>query len=87
MAIEQQGTVADRPNEHLGVSDGGIIMQRKMLRESLALIEEGKDPLCVIRDAAKQKIIFPQKSSMMEQRQDHLNYDRAFVNWNATAAE
>jgi 5,5'-dehydrodivanillate O-demethylase len=85
MAVEQQGTVADRPNEHLGVSDGGIIMQRKMLRESLALIEDGKDPLCVIRDPAKQKIIFPQKSSMMEQRQDHLNYNRAFVNWNAAA--
>jgi len=87
MAIEQQGVIADRPNEHLGVSDGGIIMQRKMLRESLALIEDGKDPLCVIRDPARQKIIFPQKSSMMEQRQDHLNYNRAFVNWNANAAE
>jgi len=87
MAVEQQGTIADRPNEHLGVSDGGIIMQRKMLRESLELIAEGKDPLCIIRDPEKQKIIFPQKSSMMEQRQDHLNYNRAFVNWNATAAE
>jgi 5,5'-dehydrodivanillate O-demethylase len=87
MAIEQQGVVADRPNEHLGVSDGGNIKQRKMLRESLALIEEGKDPLSVIRDPEQQKIIFPQKSSMMEKRQDHLNYNRAFVNWNANAAE
>ena len=87
MAIEQQGTIADRPNEHLGVSDGGIIMQRKMLRESLELIAQGKDPLCVIRDPAKQKIIFPQKSTMMSERQDNLNYNRAFVNWNATAAE
>ena len=55
MAIEQQGVIADRPNEHLGVSDGGIIMQRKMLRESLALIEDGKDPLCVIRDPAARR--------------------------------
>jgi 5,5'-dehydrodivanillate O-demethylase len=79
MAVEQQGTIADRPNEHLGVSDGGIILQRKMLRESLDAIAQGQDPLCVIRDPAKQKIIFPQKSSMMSERQDHLNYGRAFA--------
>jgi 5,5'-dehydrodivanillate O-demethylase len=79
MAVEQQGIVADRPNEHLGVSDGGIILQRKMLRESLELIQHGKDPLCIIRDAAKQKIMFPQKSAMMSERQDHLNYGRAFA--------
>ena len=79
MAVEQQGTVADRPNEHLGVSDGGIILQRKMLRESLDAIAKGEDPLCLIRDPAKQKIIFPQKSSMMSERQDHLNYGRAFA--------
>lgn len=79
MAVEQQGIVADRPNEHLGVSDGGIILQRKMLRESLDLIAQDKDPLCIIRDPAKQKIMFPQKSSMMSERQDHLNYGRAFA--------
>ncbi len=79
MAIEQQGRIADRPNEHLGVSDGGIIAQRKMLRESLDLIAAGKDPLCLIRDPAKQKIFFPQKSTAMSQRQDHLNYGRAFT--------
>ena len=50
MAVEQQGVIADRPNEHLGVSDGGIIQMRQMMRESLAAVEQGKDPLCVIRD-------------------------------------
>ena len=50
MAVEQQGVVADRPNEHLGVSDGGIIQMRKMMREALAAVAAGKDPLCVIRD-------------------------------------
>ena len=79
MAIEQQGTIADRPNERLGVSDGGIILQRKMLRDSLDAIGEGKDPLCIIRDPAQQRIVFPQKSTAMRQRQDHLNYGRAFV--------
>ena len=50
MAVEQQGVVADRPNEHLAVSDGGIIEMRKMMRESLAAVAAGKDPLCIIRD-------------------------------------
>ena len=42
MAVEQQGVVADRPNEHLAVSDGGIIEMRKMMRESLAAIAAGQ---------------------------------------------
>ena len=74
MVVEQQGVIADRPNEHLGVSDGGIIAMREMMRESLAALEQGKDPLCIIRDPAKQVIDFPQKSSMMEQKQADANY-------------
>jgi 5,5'-dehydrodivanillate O-demethylase oxygenase subunit len=56
MAAEQQGFVADRPNEHLGVSDRGIIMMRQMLRESLAAVAAGKDPVAIIRDPAKQSV-------------------------------
>jgi len=74
MAVEQQGVVADRPNEHLGVSDGGIIAMRQMMRESLAAVAEGKDPLCIIRDPAKQEVDFPQKSTMMAQKQADANY-------------
>jgi 5,5'-dehydrodivanillate O-demethylase oxygenase subunit len=79
MAVEQQGVIADRANEHLGVSDGGIIAMRKMMKESLALVATGKDPLCVIRDPAKQRIDFPQKSSMMQQRQEVANYSMGFT--------
>jgi 5,5'-dehydrodivanillate O-demethylase len=74
MAVEQQGIIADRPNEHLGVSDGGIIMMRRMMKESLALIEEGKDPHCIIRDPAQQNVDFPQKSSLMQHRQAEAAY-------------
>jgi len=74
MAVEQQGVIADRSNEHLGVSDGGIVLMRRMMRESLALIEQGKDPLHIIRDPAKQKIDFPQKSSMMQTKRDDVGY-------------
>jgi len=86
MAVEQQGVIADRPNEHLGVSDGGIIQMRQMMRESMALVAEGKDPLCVIRDPAQQKIVFPQKSTMMERKSEDADYTLGFVA-TKTAAE
>ena len=76
MAVEQQGVIADRENEHLGVSDGGIIKMRRMMQESLDAVAQGKDPLCIIRDAADQQIDFPQKSSMMEQKQEDVDYAR-----------
>ena len=74
MAVEQQGVVADRPNEHLGVSDGGIIAMRQMMRESLAAIAEGKDPLCIIRDPAMQNVDFAQKAALMVHRQAEGSY-------------
>jgi 5,5'-dehydrodivanillate O-demethylase len=79
MAVEQQGVIADRPNEHLGVSDGGIIQMRQMMRESLAAIEAGNDPLCIIRDPAQQKVVFPQKSTMMEQKSKDADYSMGFM--------
>jgi 5,5'-dehydrodivanillate O-demethylase len=74
MAIEQQGVIPDRTTERLGASDGGIILMRKMLRQSLGLIERGEDPLCIIRDPAKQKIVFPQNAPMMEQKVEGVDY-------------
>jgi 5,5'-dehydrodivanillate O-demethylase oxygenase subunit len=79
MAVEQQGVIADRPNEHLGVSDGGIIAMRQMMRESLAAVEAGKDPLCIIRDPALQKVDFPQKSTMMAQKSKDADYTLGFM--------
>jgi 5,5'-dehydrodivanillate O-demethylase len=79
MAVEQQGVVADRPNEHLGVSDGGLIAMRQMMRESLALVADGKDPLCIIRDPAKQEVDFPVQATMTEQTNDDVGYGKGFV--------
>jgi len=78
MAIEQQGVIADRANEHLGASDGGIITMRRMMRDSLAAVAAGGDPLCIIRDAAKQKVNFRQHSTLMDQRQSEGNYAGGF---------
>lgn len=78
MAIEQQGVIADRANEHLGASDGGIILMRRMMREALAAIEAGKDPLCIIRDPADENVDFRQQSMLMDQRQAEGNYAGGF---------
>jgi len=50
MAWETQGPVYDRSRELLGTSDRGIVMFRKLLKEQLAAIAAGKDPVGIIRD-------------------------------------
>jgi hypothetical protein len=42
-------------------------------------LEQGKDPLCIIRDPATQVIDFPQKSSMMQQKQADADYTLGFI--------
>ncbi len=80
MAVEQQGVIADRPNEHLGVSDGGIILMRQMMRDSLAAVAAGEDPLCIIRDPAGQHITFRQKAAMMKVQQPDVDYSVDYSN-------
>jgi hypothetical protein len=50
MAWETQGAVADRTAERLATSDRGILMLRGMMRRELAKVEQGLDPMGVIRD-------------------------------------
>lgn len=57
MAWETQGPITDRTQENLGVSDRGIVMFRKLLKEQIEVVRKGGDPMGVIRDPAKNKII------------------------------
>ncbi len=50
MAWVTQGSVTDRSAEHIGKSDIGITMLRRMFRENMAAVEEGRDPIAVIRE-------------------------------------
>ncbi len=60
MVWETQGAITDRTQEHLGVGDEGIITLRKLLREQIDIVRRGGEPLGVIRDPNKNKIIeFP----------------------------
>ncbi|MFN0302388.1 MAG: Rieske 2Fe-2S domain-containing protein [Burkholderiales bacterium] len=52
-----QGVIADRTNERLGTSDAGVVLLRKVFREQIEKIERGEDPMAVVRDSAKNRII------------------------------
>jgi 5,5'-dehydrodivanillate O-demethylase len=49
MAWVTQGPITDRTVEHLGRSDVGVTMLRKMFKENMAAVARGDDPLGVIR--------------------------------------
>jgi 5,5'-dehydrodivanillate O-demethylase len=57
MAWETQGIVADRSAEHLSEGDRGIIMYRKLLREQILALQEGKDPVGTNQDPTKDQVI------------------------------
>ena len=57
MAWSTSGPTYDRSEEHLGKSDVGIIMLRRMFQREMEKVEAGDDPIGVLRDAAHNKII------------------------------
>lgn len=50
MSWVTQGAIADRTAEHLGSSDIGVTLLRRMFRENIAAVEDGRDPIGVIRE-------------------------------------
>jgi 5,5'-dehydrodivanillate O-demethylase len=56
-AQESQGAIFDRTQEHLGVSDEGVILLRKMFKQSIEAVQRGEDPVGIIRDPAKNEIL------------------------------
>jgi 5,5'-dehydrodivanillate O-demethylase len=57
MSWVTQGAIADRTRERLASSDRGIALFRKLLFEQLDIVKKGGDPLGIIRDGKKNKII------------------------------
>lgn len=57
MAAEGQGPVYDRTRENLGVSDIGVAMFRRMLKDSIDAVERGGDPVGVIREPGKNTVL------------------------------
>ena len=52
-----QGEVADRSRENLGLSDKGVILYRRLLKDQSAKLEHGKEPMNVFRDPARNDCI------------------------------
>jgi 5,5'-dehydrodivanillate O-demethylase len=50
MAWVSQGEITDRTAEHIGKSDIGVTMLRRMFRQNMAAVQEGRDPMGVIRE-------------------------------------
>jgi 5,5'-dehydrodivanillate O-demethylase len=51
------GRIYDRTKEHLGATDRGIVLYRRMLRESIDAVRQGRDPVGVIRDEKAHGVI------------------------------
>ena len=72
VAQESQGVIVDRTKETLATSDQGIAMLRRMLRDDLVAIEQGKDPMGIIRDTGKnQMIAFDAKKNFTDIDKNH----------------
>jgi 5,5'-dehydrodivanillate O-demethylase len=70
MAWVTQGAIADRTRENLGSSDKGVAMYRRVLRRELKKIEQGQDPMGVVRDPARN-----QRIDLPNERKKHHNSD------------
>jgi 5,5'-dehydrodivanillate O-demethylase len=70
MAWISQGPVADRTRENLGSSDKGVAIYRRVLRRELKKMQDGEDPMGVIRDASRNGRI-----DLPNERKKHHNSD------------
>lgn len=50
MAWVSQGPITDRTQEHLGRSDAGVAMLRKMFKENMKRVADGLDPIAITRE-------------------------------------
>ncbi|HLE55459.1 MAG TPA: Rieske 2Fe-2S domain-containing protein [Rhodothermia bacterium] len=65
-----QGAVADREQEHLGASDKGVAIYRKLLEANMLKALRGEDPMNVFRDPAKNVLIEFQTEQILFNRGD-----------------
>jgi 5,5'-dehydrodivanillate O-demethylase len=50
MAWETQGAICDRTQERLTSSDRGVILLRQVMFREMKKVQQGQDPMGVIRD-------------------------------------
>ncbi|MGH7827650.1 MAG: Rieske 2Fe-2S domain-containing protein [Candidatus Binatia bacterium] len=57
MAWETQGPIADRTSERLTGSDRGVILLRQVMMREIKRVQEGQDPIGIIRDSERHVMI------------------------------
>ncbi|TAN27014.1 MAG: aromatic ring-hydroxylating dioxygenase subunit alpha [Actinomycetota bacterium] len=57
MAWESEGPLFDRTREHLGASDRGIALWRKLMLDQIEVVENGGEPMALLRDPSKNTLI------------------------------
>lgn len=57
-AAGSQGAIMDRSKEHLGSSDVGIVMLRRLLREGIHDVQNGREPRGLIREQQDEIVHF-----------------------------
>ena len=70
MAWVTQGPIFDRTRENLGSSDKGIAIYRRLLRREIKKMQQGQDPMGVLRDPARN-----QRIDLPNERKKHHNSD------------
>ncbi len=70
MAWITQGKVADRTRENLGATDQGVALYRRVLRREMKKVEQGEDPMGIVRDASRNERI-----DLPNERKKHHNSD------------
>ena len=70
MAWISQGTIADRATENLGASDKGVAMYRRVLKREIKKVEQGEDPMGVLRDPQRDRRI-----DLPNEKKKHHNSD------------
>ncbi len=70
MAWITQGAIADRTQENLGASDKGITTYRRVLRREIKKVQQGQDPIGIVRDAARNACI-----DLPNEKKKHHNSD------------
>jgi 5,5'-dehydrodivanillate O-demethylase len=70
MAWITQGAIADRSREHLGASDKGVAMYRRVLKREMKKVQAGQDPMGLLRDPSRNTCI-----TLPTEKKKHHNSD------------
>lgn len=67
MVWETQGPIADRNCERLATSDRGVVMLREIMKREIRKVEQGLDPMGVIREPAQDTMIDTKLAESLEE--------------------